>query len=419
MEKLLKIASDQAEQAEVFYYEDSSDSIEFTDGKLEKADSSMSSGVALRLIKDGKTGFAHTRNLLDPDLLVRQALLSADNGMEVGFSFPKTETVPIVQSYHPSIEYLSKKELIDRGLDLISYVKSRSDAQFNLGIEYSVDSGGIMNSAGTALNQKRSGFMVYAQMIFPGTGSGLSKFRQGNRRKWLSHQDMDEMIELFEISKTQIVPPTGQMPVIFYPTTVYALMSRLLEGINPANIYNKVSPLCGRQGERIVSEQFNLRQDPFDEEMSSATGFDAEGMPTQKLSFFEQGVLGAIPLDLNYAHKLGMTPTGNGLRGSIESMPTPYPFNLSIDTGDKSLSEMIAGIDRGIIVHSLMGAHSGNILNGDFSVGVSTGFLIEGGKLSGRVKDCMLSGNVYDALNRIVDIEDTALIMGGKFPSIM
>jgi len=81
---------------------------------------------------------------------------------------------------------------------------------------------------------------------------------------------------------------------------------------------------------------------------------------------------------------------------------------------------MIAGIDEGIIVHSTMGAHSGNILNGDYSVGVSSGFMIKNGVITGRVKDCMLSGNAYETLNNVSEIESVCHNMGAqKMPAIL
>ncbi|MDZ4121654.1 MAG: metallopeptidase TldD-related protein, partial [Candidatus Cloacimonadaceae bacterium] len=132
------------------------------------------------------------------------------------------------------------------------------------------------------------------------------------------------------------------------------------------------------------------------------------------------GVFKAIPTDLNYAQKLNLPPSGNGFRSSIEAMLVSRVINGCIALGDKSLEQMIASIDNGIIVYSLMGAHSGNILNGDFSVGVASGFLIKNGKLIGRVKDCMLSGNVYENLLHIEAIENEVTTMGGrKFPSLL
>jgi len=414
MEHLIELAKRKVDDAEVYYTEESSDSISFTDGKLDKADSSLSSGIALRIIKDGRIGLAHTRNLLDADALLRQAMISADQGMEVKFRFPLTRDAYKTDTYSASTETLGKKDLIDEGKRMIEYIKARSDGQVNFSIGYGVGTNGLINSAGTALSHQASGYYSSVQLIFPGTGSGLYHFVVDKRRKAMEQEKIDEMIELFAISRNEIVPPTCAMPVIIMPMSMYALFWRLHSAINPINIHNGISPLCNRLGERIVSDKITLRQDPHASDMSDSCGFDSEGVPTRAYAYFDKGVFKAIPTDLNYAQKLNLEPTGNGKRDSIESMPQPNIINPCLEPGAKSLPDMIKSIDRGIIVHSVMGAHSGNILNGDFSVGVSTGFMIENGVLTGRVKDCMLSGNVYDVLNRVIDIEDRATNLGGR-----
>ena len=80
---------------------------------------------------------------------------------------------------------------------------------------------------------------------------------------------------------------------------------------------------------------------------------------------------------------------------------------------------MISDTDEGIIIYSLMDIGTGNFLAGDYSVSVSTAFYIKNGKLIGRVKDCMISGNIYESLNQIDAIENDVYFFGyGNFPAI-
>lgn len=406
MEKLLTLATQAADQAEVYYEDSSSDSIRFNDAKADKAESSLSSGIALRVIKDGKLGKAHTRNLLDAQALVDQALLAAKNGMQVGFDFPLTKEVVALDTYAPGIESIAKDELIAEGKKTIDYIKARTKGQVNLGFGYDSGANRVMNSAGTDLAHKHSSFFAYVQMVFPGTGSGLFEFESDKGRCQLSAAKLDKLIELFKISENVVTPPTGRMPVIFAESSPYALFSRFLAGISPINIYNKVSPLCGRTGEQIVSDKLTLRQLPHDPELVSSVAFDDEGTPTRDLVLIENGIFKSIITDLNYAHKLNLAPTGNGFLSGISGIVSAQPLNLCLDAGDKSLDEMIASIDKGLIVYSLMGAHSGNILNGEYSVGVASGFYIENGRLVGRVKDCMLTGNAYETLSQVQAVEN-------------
>ncbi len=57
------------------------------------------------------------------------------------------------------------------------------------------------------------------------------------------------------------------------------------------------------------------------------------------------------------------------------------------------------------------GGHS-NVLAGEFSVNVSLGFLVEKGERVGRVKDCMVAGNVFDLFKQVRGLGDTQEIHG-------
>jgi PmbA protein len=75
---------------------------------------------------------------------------------------------------------------------------------------------------------------------------------------------------------------------------------------------------------------------------------------------------------------------------------------------------MVADIKEGLVVEYLMGAGQGNVLGGDFSGNVLLGYKIENGKIIGRVKDTMVSGNVYQALKRISAVGSESRWIGGS-----
>ena len=60
-----------------------------------------------------------------------------------------------------------------------------------------------------------------------------------------------------------------------------------------------------------------------------------------------------------------------------------------------------------------MGATQGNILGGDFSGNVLLGYKIENGKITGRVKNTMVAGNVYKMLSDIAGIGNDVKWIGG------
>jgi PmbA protein len=94
-------------------------------------------------------------------------------------------------------------------------------------------------------------------------------------------------------------------------------------------------------------------------------------------------------------------------------LPSPAASALVISPGTVTFNEMVKDIKEGLVVEQLMGAEQGNILGGDFSGNVLLGYKVESGELVGRVKDTMVSGNVYKILKDIAAIGSETRWVGG------
>jgi PmbA protein len=119
-------------------------------------------------------------------------------------------------------------------------------------------------------------------------------------------------------------------------------------------------------------------------------------------------------------------PTGHGYKTAawssetVGERPGPAPLHPAIKPGATSFAEMLAMMDKGIIVCGALGAHSGNVANGDFSIGLSPGIYVENGEIKGRVKDAMVAGNIYDVMTNVLAIEDMIhATPRGRFPAIL
>jgi len=231
---------------------------------------------------------------------------------------------------------------------------------------------------------------------------------------------------MYNDSSKVVTIPGGKMKVLFMPGSMYTLLWRLHSGTSAKSIYEDISPIKNDIGKQIVSEAVTFYDDPLDAEGSAARSFDDEGVPTKKMNIIEKGVLKNFFYDLNYAKKLGAQSTGHGYRSSmwggdtITMKPGPRLQHPRIEPGEKSFEELVAMMDKGIILDGAMGAHSGNIPNGDYSVGVSPGLYVEKGEIVGRVKDVMVAGNVYDTLKKVVAIENKLhTCWGGRMPAIL
>jgi PmbA protein len=210
------------------------------------------------------------------------------------------------------------------------------------------------------------------------------------------------------------------MKVLFLPEAMYALVWRLTEATSGRNFYEKTSPIRDKVGQPVLHEKLTIVDRALDDTVPGARAFDDEGTPCRNLPIFEQGVLRNFYCDLYYAAKLNAQPTGNGYRGDAQYKPHPELGHLTIQPGDKSFAELVKLIDHGIVVGGAMGAHSGNILNGDYSIGLSPGILVEGGEVKGQVKDAMVAGNVYETMKNVIAVENAVYPAAmGRFPAVL
>jgi len=176
-----------------------------------------------------------------------------------------------------------------------------------------------------------------------------------------------------------------------------------LSAVSGKLVYKGSSVLRGRIGEKVLDERITIVDDGTIDFAPGSGPVDCEGVPVRAVSIFEGGVLKTYLLDLHTAALLERETTGHGQR-TYSALPAPGSTNTVVAAGSDSVKEMIASLDRGLIVDEVLGAGQSNTLAGEFSVNVALGFLVEDGRVQGRVKDCMVAGNCYEVLNRIEGI---------------
>jgi PmbA protein len=229
----------------------------------------------------------------------------------------------------------------------------------------------------------------------------------------------ETVIEQLERAKEIVSPPVGHLPVIFTPNGVAsALISSLALAFNGKTALQGASPLGNRKGEKVFDEKFSFWDDATLNFRPGSRICDAEGIPSQKTSLVENGTVMNFLYDLQTAGLANTRSTGNASR-SLTSQPTPQISSLVIKEGKTSFSEMVQDIKEGLVVEYVMGATQGNVLGGEFSGNVLLGYKIENGKIVGRVKNTMVSGNVYEILKEIVAIGSESKWVGSlKTPPI-
>jgi len=180
---------------------------------------------------------------------------------------------------------------------------------------------------------------------------------------------------------------TGVYTAIVENQAAGRLSAMLKDPIQGSMVQQRRSYLEGKLGQKIASDILTITDDPFVPQGLRSCFFDGEGMTNQRRPVIESGVLKNYYLDTYYASKLGMEPT----TGSI----TNWTWSL----GPKSLDQLVAETDRGILVMDFLGGNS-NPTTGDFSLGIQ-GLLIEKGRTTQPVSGMNIAGSQADLWNKL------------------
>ena len=426
MEKLLELARKVSDSAEVYSQEQTGSSVSFENGRLKDIDTKFQSGLSLRIIKDENQGFAFTKNLIDTEEFVENALSSLKGGVSAKFDLPWTKDLPELDTYDPGIESLTNTAIVDECKRIRETLSPKTDGHINIYAGQITETIRIMNSRGTDLSSKSSYYYCYCSIMDPLSCASIGKQIVRKKFEEMPRDYLNFILDTYNKAQNEVSPGGGKMKVLFLPETLYVLIWRILSATSGKSIYEKQSPISERLGEEIFDNRLTIYNDPLNEKWPGARGYDDEATPCQYFPLIEKGVLKNFYYDLDYANKLQTKPTGHGFKSArwggdtVSIKPTPSLNHIFMKPSDKSLSRIIGSIDKGIIVVGALGAHSGNIPNGDFSIGLSPGLYVEGGEIVGKVKDAMVAGNIYDVMRNVIDIEDTVHQTSmGTYPAIL
>ncbi|MFP5254919.1 MAG: TldD/PmbA family protein [Acidimicrobiia bacterium] len=166
-------------------------------------------------------------------------------------------------------------------------------------------------------------------------------------------------------------------------------------------------------GDQQMDEQIDLWDDATDPR-ALGRAYDAEGTPKQRLDLVRAGVSVGLAHDRRSAHLAGVAPTGSSIGSEAFG---GYPADLFLGAGDRSRDELVAGVERGLLVTDLW---YNRIL--DPKSQVVTGltrnglFLIEHGEVTRPVQNLRYTQSVVAALGpgHVLGVGDDAELVANE-----
>lgn len=188
---------------------------------------------------------------------------------------------------------------------------------------------------------------------------------------------------------------TREVPVIFLNDVATGLISHLTGAISGGSLYRKSSFLLDHLGKQVLPDWFQISERPHLLRRLASTPFDSEGVRTQNLEIFQDGVLQTYLLTSYSGRKMGMQSTGHA--GGIHN----WLVKPNLTGG---LTALLRQMSTGLLVTDVMG-QGVNIVTGDYSRGAA-GFWVENGEIQYPVAEITIAGQLQDMLKNIIAVSD-------------
>ncbi|MBW5412222.1 TldD/PmbA family protein [Pseudomonas sp. MAG002Y] len=137
---------------------------------------------------------------------------------------------------------------------------------------------------------------------------------------------------------------------------------------------------------RYGSELLNVSFDPDIPEEIASYSHDDDGSPARKALLIEDGILKRPLGGALSQRRSGMAGVANSRACSWNRPPIDRMANLNVENGDQSLAQLIAGIERGVLMASNRSWSIDDARN-KFQFGCEWGQMIENGQLTHVVKN--------------------------------
>jgi PmbA protein len=385
-----------ADAAEVYQANSLSRPVFFEANRLKQLETAQSEGIALRLWKDGKPGLAVAYGAVEPAILIAKTIeLSQLNEPET------PELNQADRNIYPDLGHtIPTTDLLEMGKYAIELVRTEfPDVLCSSQWDCDIETTRLVNSLGldcSYTDTTLSGYLA-AEWI---RGDDFLSVGDGQTER--GHLDpakiAQSVIKRLQWAKKNVKPPTGKVPVLFTAKAADMLWETVQAALNSKQVLEGASPWSDRLGQKVISPMLTLLQEPTVGPFSCP--FDDEGTPTRTLTLIQDGELKLFYADRTIGQILGSGSTGNGFRSGLGSYPTPGLVNLTVSPGTMDFAQLVKQMDSGIIIDQILGSGAG--MSGDFSINVELGYRVKNGEILGRIKDTMVSGNVYTALKQIV-----------------
>ncbi len=381
-------------------------------GEINNYSSNSSSSYLARGIYKGKMGSitSDVYNKDSAELFVKKIIENAsviENDDPV-FIFKGSEKYRKINTFNKDLGKISPEIKLNKLYELEKKIRELDPRIIEVeavGYEESSSTSTILNSHGLKLTQKNNNYVYY----------GASVAKEGEQVKTGFDLFLDNDFNKFnvdELAKSVVKESTSKLgghqcasatyKAVLSQDVVKSFMSAYISSAIAEDVQKNSSLFVGKLGQKVASRKVTIEDKPLAKTIF-AKGFDDEGVATKNLTIVKNGTLQSYLYNLTTAAKDKVESTGHGVVGGGSKVGTTTWY-LEMKAGKKSLDELCKEVGNGVYITEVSGLHAGlNPRSGNFSL-LSTGFMIENGKITHGLDIITVSGNLVELFNSITEV---------------
>jgi PmbA protein len=411
-QSILKLADTARRDLEVYTVRHKSLQVEVSDGEVETLREAQATGVGVRVIDGGRLGLAFT-TLLDEGSLRDTIRLATDNAQSATpdeyNTLPSPKPVKDMDLLDPAMAQIPVDTKIQLARDVEKAARAydpRVTKVRQAAYGDAVYEVGISNSRGLSVGYEGAYCSTSLLVVAEAEGQAEVGWSYDLSRSFdkldptkVGREAAAKAVEMLGAGTLT----TCRVPILLAPDVAADFLDVLGPALTAEAVQKGKSLFAGKLGERVGSTQLNVMDSGLLPQGLATAPVDDEGVPSQDTMLLDQGILQTYLYNSYSAARDGVESTGNGVRASFRGALSSGPRNIHIQPGNRSQSELLGEISRGLLVTNVMGMHTANPISGEFSVGAS-GLWIEGGKPIRPVRGVAIAGNLIDFLKHIVAV---------------
>jgi PmbA protein len=417
-EKLVAEAAT-GEQLEAYVARSRRTTVRVRNGEVEAVEQATNAGVGVRVVVDGRQGFAYAGSL-HADTVAAALAEARDNATFAtpddanGLAEPDGVTPAPIELPDAALAGIATERRVElaRAVERAakasdpritslrsaawSDVVAESAVVNNLGIRIP-DAGSFWSAMADVMatdgEEVQAGYGVKVGRALADIGPDAAEVDAAGR------EGAERALALLGARQ----PASRRVTVVLDPHVVGSFLGLIGQTMLGDAVLKGRSVFADRVGHAIAASSITLVDDPTDPDSPGTGRHDGEGLATRRNVLVADGALQGFLHASWSARRSGTTSTASAVRG-YASTPAAGTQALALVPGDLALDGLLARVGDGVWVQGVSGLHSGtNPVSGDFSVGIS-GRAIRDGQLAEPIREATIASTLPRMLLDVVGV---------------